>query len=294
MFCLPAAAASVSLSLSGSGGAGDACVANTPQAAAESFSYADAGLSPLSDSGSDVGYNNGSGCQNSLIYGNSSASGSAVFGAISADSSAYMEQYLVGSGASDTSDFDDILTAVSGGSYLITIQSINTISASPGCPVIDGGGNPTANSQTGFTLTNQIGGIFGIADWASSDCNPHAGPTYVYGPGNVVNDQIVQFIDGVGAGLTFDLTASVTASNNLEGDILCCAGPGYFPSTASADTSLIVTVTGLDGATYSSASGAVYDLSAAPEPTSRVLVACGLALLGLTGRGASKLKKASA
>jgi len=281
LFCAPAVAGTVGLTLTGSGSSGDACTPDTPQSAAESFSYSDSGLSPLSDSGSATGYNNGSGCANSAVYGNSSTSGSAAFGALSASSSANMQQYLVGSGASDNSGWYDVLTAVSGGAYLVTITSINTVSASPGCPVVDGDGNPTATSQTGFSLNNQIGGIQGIADWATSDCTPTLGPTYVYGPGDVLNNQTVTFLDGVGAGNTFDLSAGVTASTSLEGDILGGAGPGYLPSTASSDTSVIVTVVGMNGATFTSASGADYNPADAPEPASWLLAGCGLALLGL-------------
>lgn len=266
--------------MNGGGSAGDACTPNTPQSAAESFSYSNSGLTPLSGSGSDVGYNNGSGCANSPVYGNSSSSSSAAFGALSANSSADMQQYLIASGASGNAGFYDVLTSPTGGSFLITIESINTVNAAPACPMIGGGGNSLGTSQTGFTLNNQLGGIAGIADWATSDCTPHSGPTYTYGPANVINDQTVEFIDGVPPGFSFDLSASITAADGLEGDVL----PSY-PDAASAYASIIVTVVGLNGATYVSASGNVYEPVTTPEPASFVLAGCCLAFLGASKFG---------
>jgi hypothetical protein len=282
LFCAPAMAGSFGLSLSGSGGSGDACVAGTPQSAAEGFSYSDSGTNPLTDMGSDVGYNNGSGCQNSAVYGTSSAAGTAAYGVLTATANASMAQYLVESGGSDTSGWNDTITAVSGGNYLITVESINTVNGVPSCPMVDGSGNSTATSQTGFSASNPIGGTFAIADWQTSDCTPTSAPTYIYGSGNKINNQTVQFTDGLAPGGYFTLGASIMAGTGIEGDVT----PGNdYPATASASANLIVTVTGLNGATYISASGNVYDASSTPEPASWLLAAAGFVAMALRIRG---------
>ena len=177
---------------------------------------------------------------------------------------------LVGAGASATVGWSDTFTAVTGGTFEMIVSLNADVTATPSCP----SGNNLAHVNYNF---NEYGPYNqqDIADWTETDCNTAAGPTYLYGSTTELSSNTVELFESLSAGQSFTVSASLMAQ----------AGAGLNQSSdANASDTATLSVIGLNGATYSSASGVTYDFSDAPEPSSWLLSGGGLAALGLRFR----------
>ena len=277
LFCTPALADSFGVSLNAEGAAGDACsgIYKTDETITTGGTLQAA--SYLQGSYSAVGFDNGypnapppndtaTGCQYSPVFAHIGASGVAQLGQLEAGANADMENTgVLQANSAITTGWDDTFTAVTGGTFELTVGLNAGVNASPSCPA--------GNNLAAVTYSVTERGPFQQVDqanWDVTDCNPSAAPTGV-GSYTIVNNGTVDLFVTLDAGQTFTVNASLEAR----------AGAGFNQSAdADASDTAIVDVVGLNGATYSSASGTTYDLSDTPEPESWALVCCGLVALG--------------
>jgi hypothetical protein len=272
----PSMASAFGVTLNASGSAGDACQAQ-PQIGEEAFNSGSlsAGNS-LIYSGSAVGFDNGwpgpvnsglSGCVFSPIFANIGASGTAAFGSLQASVSAEMGSVgLVGANAGIGESFFDTITSISGGTYVITFQLDPRDDGSPIC------GGPSTRVRAGAVIT----GAFEFqqkAEWDYSNC-ADPGPFQLYG-GAVAIDN--------GSGARMSITLGAGGTFGISGSLQLNAGAGVNQSSSVDEGDpAIMTIAGVNGATYFSASGTNYS---APEPALWLGAACCLAALAfLRGR----------
>lgn len=266
-----ATGASFGVSLDSHGAAGDACIGT--YAAEEAFGSGSLNSSTFVQySGSAVGLDNGwpgppgsnlTGCQFSPVFAHVSGSGEAQPGLLRASASADMETVgLIQAGADTFVSYFDTLT-LGGGTYLFTFTFTGDLSATPSCP----GGN----AATAAIYNVQLTGIHGIIDrgfWSNNECSPDSPPSTNFGGGLLINNHTLQYTISASAGSTVGVSASLEAR----------AGAGFNQSAvADFGSTAILDVTGVNGATYSSDSGTVFNFQDSPEPASWLLAVCGLA-----------------
>ena len=267
----PAAGAALSgVTLSGHGGAGDACTGIYQ--AEEGFGSGNlSAASFLTYAGSAVGLDNGwpgGGCAASPVFAHVSASGSAQPGLLRADAAADMESVALLSASSDIIvTYFDKFTSITGGTYLFTFSFNGSLSATPACP-------GSALSRVVYDTTLAANLVFSRVNWTEDSCTPNA-PVQVYGGYTLINSDTVQVTVGMARGGT------VTVSSSLEAK--ASAGLGQSGEANFSDTA-VLDVVGLNGATYSTASGVVYDATDAPEPESWALLVCSLGVVFVYSR----------
>jgi len=290
MLCTPAMASTFGVSLSASGSAGDACQL-APQIAAEGFNSGNLTSSySLSYTGSAVGYDNSfpypapgpEGCVYSPAFAHVNDSGVAALGVLMASASADMETVGLLQAAGSIGDgFFDTITAVTGGTYVVTFE-LNA-SESGSCP----GGGQSSVLNASATVTGAF--LFDeYAHWNNTDCTGSTAPYQTFGPVDVINSYTVELPVTLSAGGSFGVSASLYAGAGVGFNESAAVGAsettpqegGCLGSGAACAT---LTVTGLNGATYTTASGVTYGSSdpSAPEPASCLLIGCALAALGL-------------
>ena len=158
---------------------------------------------------------------------------------------------------------------------MMTVELDASETATPSCA----GGTPVANMLFNFSEKGPFQQQDGAA-WNRTDCHPNAAPS-LGGTYTVINNNTVEFFETLGAGQSFTVTVGLEAR----------AGAALGQSTlVDVGDTASVSVVGLNGATYSSASGITYDFTNAPEPGPWMLVASGLATIGLRRRSGRSLR----
>lgn len=263
--------------LMASGGAGDAC--SQPYSGQESFSQPlESASNKLTYSASAVGYDNAYpnpnpppaqvGCQYSPAFATTSVNATASLGSLSASANAnMMNTAVVGPNSSVTAGWYDLFTA-NGGNYLLTFTLNDSETASQSCATNQGNAQAAVNYY--FSVTNAASQPIAGASWNDTDCSPNAGPMGITGDLVSSKSNTVEIELSVSAGTMFGVSAQVTAQ----------AGTGAYvalPDTVAANATALLTIEGLNGATYNSASGTIYN----PEPASWLLASCGIGALWL-------------
>ncbi len=197
------------------------------------------------------------------MFATVSASGGAALGSLGISAMASTFGAVIGAGGSITASWNDTFTAVNGGNFLMTVNFSDSLSGA----CLLGGAGGTASD---YFRANGVFEQAEIASWNNSTCSPNAAP-YLYGNTNQLSYGEVQLTIYAPAGTSF--TVSETAQVQVNTGY---GQPMYYGESASASVADPFTIVGLDGATYTSASGTTYD---APEPPSLVWFCAALGLL---------------
>ena len=286
MLFAPAARASgYGVSLSANIGAGDACQTQ-PFIAAEGFTYSQS-LSnvpgSLSFSGVVDGYDNAYpdptnpallGCQYSPVFATTDYMGLAEVGLLRASLDADMPATPPGvesDGGYVGTSFTDTITAVSGGTYLVSFSLYLTVGTQPGCQNL-------TEVQWGSQILNSGGFVIGSAGANSSGCSGPPGITSTFGPVTGLGTPTAVYTLHLSAGDTVGISEGLTIHDG--------AGYGQSSFVDAADTSF-VDIVGVNGATYNSAAGVTYDFTE-PEPATWMLLAAGLGLARLSARATAR------
>jgi hypothetical protein len=265
-----AMAGSFGVSLSANGSSGDAC--NPPYSNEEGFGSGNlSNPYGLTYSGAATGFDNASGCQNSPVVGTSTASGSASLGVLKL--STFATETInngLGGGANIIVGWNDTFTALTSGNFLITLDLNVSLGASPACTA-------NGNGPASYLLYNvNEYGPYEQQDyvhWDDTNCTGDISPTATGGSITVISTNLATMEAYLSAGQSFTVVASLQGNSSL-------IGAQNASAFVDAGDTAIADVVGLNGATYSTASGTVYDATDAPEPSELVMMAGGLVLLG--------------
>jgi hypothetical protein len=238
---VPALAASgFGVTMSAQGGAGNACnpLPNSPYFP---FSYSGSANRHLSQSFyTEGGMSNGSNCYGD--FADAAASGTARMGILTADASAEMITPVGRAVAGLTDGWTDTITITNGGTFQATVTLGATASANPsGCPTSHSSGI-VAYANVG----DDYGEISGVS-WNWTDCSKPDPQVY---NAAIVNRRTVQFNFSATTGQVIAMLGSLQADAFVP--------PFGSNETDTTNTRLTLTLVGLDGATFQSASGSTY------------------------------------
>jgi hypothetical protein len=276
LLAAPGIASTVNVTINGYGEGGSAC--NGPYAPEQSFGSGNlTGTTHLTYSGSGVGLEDGAppNCTPSPIIGHFSASGLAEQGLLQASAHTDGDAEMNFGFANITVGFQDTVTSISGGTYLFTFGLSTAWSVLPVC---DGGGGGGVSTYVVYNTTFSTGNTFARVSWNQSDCQPNA-PVSVYGAYTQINPYEVVVPVTMSAGGSFLISSTLQAFAGI---------PTYNTSSSSVDTGTLE-IAGVNGATFSTASGSSY-AAALPEPAGWAVTALGFVIL-LARRGSAEDRK---
>jgi hypothetical protein len=237
----PALAASgFGVTMSADGQAGNACIP-LPNSPYGGFSYSGSANHYLSQSFyTEGGMSNGSNCYGD--FADAAASGTARMGILTADASADMVTPVVTAVAGLTDGWTDTITITNGGTFQATVTLGATASANPsGCP-----SSPSSGIVAYANVGDNYGEIRGVS-WNWTDCSKPDPQVY---NAAIVNRRTVQFSFSATTGQVISMLGSLQADASV--------GTYRSNETDMTNTKLTLTLVGLDGATFQSASGYAY------------------------------------
>jgi hypothetical protein len=238
---VPARAASgFGVTMSAQGEAGNACIP-LPNSPYGGFSYSGSASRHLNESFyTEGGMSNGSNCYGD--FADAAASGTARMGILTADASADMIMPVVNAVAGLTDGWTDTITITNGGMFQATVTLGATASANPsGCP-----SSPSSDIVAYANVGDNYGEISGVS-WNWTDCSKPDPQVY---NAAIINRRTVQFNFSATTGQVISMLGSLQADASV--------GTYRSNETDTTKTRLTLTLVGLDGATFQSASGSTY------------------------------------